>query len=495
MNLNFGTVAGAAACALLLSINAHGVPGEAGTIDATWGGAGQVKTPIGLNGNADPLVVGTALQADRKLVVAASCEGAESNASLRNVCLVRYLPDGTLDASFGSGGILHQSWFASASDYAVAVLVQSDQKLIVVANCGSFCYARLNSNGSFDTTYGTSGTGIERPLNTSMTATHAEHHPDGRLSIVGHCTNGRMCAMRINSDGIIDGSFGTLGRAFHDITAGPDSAHHVVAERDGAITMAGRCNGLACVVRLDGFGALDTSFSLTGYKLAACGTTEFATKIRRQPDGKYLIGGAVNTAGVFSVCVTRLNADGTVDTGFASGGIYAANFSTNSSTQFGDIHLQPDGRIIVVGSCYGPTSVCARRLNGDGSQDPSFANVNGGTLQFGGGATLHSFPTLLVPLPNGNFNLVNSCEASAISFRQVCSFGFEGGAQAYRHCTLDLDGDGRVLPGTDALMLTRIAAGFKGDKITNGVSFAAHATRTDATSIHAYLVEQCGFKL
>ncbi len=496
MNQSFSTLVGAAVCALLVSINSHAAPGEAGTIDATWGGTGQVKTPIGLNGSGDPSVVAAVLQADRRLVVAAYCSGAEANLTLPNPCLIRYLPDGTLDASFGSGGIVHQSWTANVADRPVAVLVQSDQKLIVVGACGNVCFARLNVDGSFDTSYGPNGTGIVYYNSApTMVARHAEMHPDGRFSIVGWCTDGRLCARRFNTSGVSEGFFGTFDLAAHDITAGDDISTHSVAEIDGAVTIAGQCNGQACVVRLNSSGALDTSFNGTGFRLSVCPSTDFASRIRRQPDGKYLVGGSVLNAGLTTaVCVTRLNADGSLDTGFATAGVYSTNFAGAAFMTLGDIHLQPDGRIIVSASCSAASNtVCARRLNSDGTQDPSFANVNGGTLAFSGGAGQHGNPVLIVPTPNGNFNLVNRCNTSAIAFGQVCSFRFEGGPQAYRQCNLDLDGDGRVLSITDALMLARMAIGFKGLPVTNGITFAAHATRTTPSAIQSYLVEQCGF--
>lgn len=501
MNFVLYTLARALVPALLLVslifTNATAAPGEPGTIDATWGGGtGRVFTPIGIDGAGVPSVIDAALQLDGRLLVAAYCRGIEANANLVNPCLVRYLPDGALDTSFANGGIFHQSLRANFSDVLLRTFVLPDQKILLIADCGSTCVARLNVDGSFDTSFGGDGTGI-RILSFNSPpfgVGHADMHPDGRITIAGFCTDGRMCAARILLDGSLDGTFGNLGLAVFDITAGADSAAAVVAEPDGSATMAGICDGRACVARLTPDGTLDTNFNGTGFRLLLCpAPTDYANRIRRQPDGKYVLGGTVPGTPDNSICVMRLNANGSIDAGFATGGTYAAIFGT--TTTLGDIHLQPDGRIIVAGSCTGPTSVCARRLNGDGTVDPSFANANGGTLAFGGGMVFSGIPARLVSRPDGNFYIVNPCRTGSFSSpNQICTFRFEGGPQAYSACSLDFDGDGQALSRTDLLLLLRMSLGFKGSAITGGVTFPAHATRTDAAFIERYAVDYCGFR-
>jgi hypothetical protein len=67
-----------------------------------------------------------------------------------------------------------------------------------------------------------------------------------------------------------------------------------------------------------------------------------------------------------------------------------------------------------------------------------------------------------------------------------------GGEMAYRECSLDVDGDGKVLATTDALIHARVALGMKDAAVINGITFAAHAARKTWPDIRAYLVNHCG---
>src|SRR3954469_16422017 len=60
---------------------------------------------------------------------------------------------GSLDTTFGTGGIVTTSLTSKGSDFATAVLLQPDGKL-VAAGTG---LARFNSNGTLDTSFGSGG--------------------------------------------------------------------------------------------------------------------------------------------------------------------------------------------------------------------------------------------------------------------------------------------------------------------------------------------------
>ena len=83
-------------------------------------------------------------------------------------------------------------------------------------------------------------------------------------------------------------------------------------------------------------GTLDTSFVTT----VGASSTVSATAI--QPDGKIIIGGALTTySGALANRITRLNSDGTIDTGFLASG---------ASSTVSAIAIQPDGKIIIGGA-------------------------------------------------------------------------------------------------------------------------------------------------
>ncbi len=91
-----------------------------------------------------------------------------------------------------------------------------------------------------------------------------------------------------------------------------------------------------------------------------------------QPNGKILIGGAfTSVGGVPRSCIARLNANGSLDTGFNPG---ADHFFVNSSSVH-SLAVQPDGKIIIGGQFTfvgGFNRNYIARLNADGSVDPDF---------------------------------------------------------------------------------------------------------------------------
>ena len=76
-----------------------------------------------------------------------------------------------------------------------------------------------------------------------------------------------------------------------------------------------------------------------------------------------------------------------------------------------------------------------------------------------------------------------------------CLARFEGGSFDARNCSLDIDGDGRVLATTDMLIGTRVALGITGNAVIGGITFAPNATRNSWPLIRDYLVTQCGMSL
>ena len=78
---------------------------------------------------------------------------------------------------------------------------------------------------------------------------------------------------------------------------------------------------------------------------------------------------------------------------------------------------------------------------------------------------------------------------------KLCLARYEGGPFDARNCSLDTDGDGRVLATTDMLIGTRVALGITGNAVIGGITFAPNATRNTWPLIRDFLVTQCGMSL
>jgi uncharacterized protein (TIGR03437 family) len=239
------------------------------------------------------------------------------------------------------------------------ILVQSDGKILIVGDFKTVNgvsrtgIARLNADGSLDTSFDASGFTVN--LNNVAIGSRIAQQSDGRILVLGPNN-----LIRLNEDGSLDQSFRGPTR--------PPFISQVLLQPDGKIL--GMIEG-ARLIRLNSDGSPD-AFAYGGTVFSQ-GTTRVA--IALQPDGKILVGGHhVNPIGATSGIFLRVNADGSRDSSFnpgtgpkSFGGFYAAFIS--------DIAIQPDGKIILSGNFdyYNGTPVTGIiRLNPDGSLDPSF---------------------------------------------------------------------------------------------------------------------------
>ena len=333
-----------------------------GTLDSSFGTGGKVATDFGGRFQSATSV---ALQADGKLVVA----GGAVNGFFNDFVLARYENDGTLDASFGSGGKVITSFGVSAQAFAVAV--QADGKVVVAGQANldggyNFELVRYNGDGSLDGSFGNGGrvtTGfgtIEQGFSWAQGYALAVQ-PDGKLVVAGqaYINAGFDAALaRYESNGTLDTSFGNGGKVITDLGGGNDWMNSVAVLPDGKIVAAGQANivrgfGFA-VVRYESNGRLDTSFGNGGTT-----TTDFflldqgfsvaqASALAVLPDERIVVGGRAYHDGGFHYALARYNFDGTLDGSFGTGGKVTNDFGRDYE-QVRSIAAQPDGKFVMAG--------------------------------------------------------------------------------------------------------------------------------------------------
>ena len=349
-----------------------------GSLDSSFGSGGQVTVAFDLGGTIADYGMAIARQPDGKLVVAGYAE-KDSNGNF-DLAVTRMHDNGTPDTSFGSGGKVTVAVDLGGSNFDIAndVLVQPDGKIVLVGwaeragNDQDFVAVRLLSNGALDNTFGVAGKavvhfdlgGINRD-----TAEAAVLQSDGKIVMVGSVELSNydfdFAAARLDTDGLLDTSFGSGGRVnigFDRGGADQDFAEAVAIDNQGRLVLAGRSEGPQhvdhdfAVARLLSTGSLDTSFSSDGKVTVGIDVgmgLDQAFGVAMAPSNKIIVAGTAWIGGLNSdLAAVRLNDNGTVDTGFGSNGRSRVAFDIAGS-DFGDeqraLAIGIDGGIIMAG--------------------------------------------------------------------------------------------------------------------------------------------------
>lgn len=383
-------------CVLLaLSCNAYAQPGVP---DSTFSLDGKVITAIG---NADEYGRSVAIQADGKIVVA----GYSDTGSGYDFVLIRYNDDGTLDNTFGTGGMVLTD-FGSSTDQAFSVTIQPDGKIVVAGKGDDFftdipanyeiALARYNTDGTLDNTFGTAGKVL-----TDVGSSASDHgysvaiQTDGKIVVAGSSDNGSsvdFALLRYNSDGSLDLTFDADGIVTADF-GGYDIGYSVAIQSDGKIVVAGSSsigpnNYDFALARYNSDGSPDNTFDSDGMLLTDLGSQyDMARSVALQADNKIVAAGSMDNGSGNDFALVRYNTDGTLDNTFDSDGI-ATTLIGGSSTGT-SLAIQSDGKIVVAGYSFNTGSsadFALARYNSDATLDNTF-NTNGTVITDFGGTT------------------------------------------------------------------------------------------------------------
>jgi uncharacterized delta-60 repeat protein len=267
-----------------------------GSLDMSFGEGGVAITDR-LNASG---IFALALQVDGKIVAAGQAFNRTTSRS--DIAVARYLPNGKLDQSFGDGGVVITD--VGANDFARAVAIQPNGR-IVVAGVGDptfgqleFAVARYRPNGTLDPTFGNNGV-VTTFVGDGYSATALALQPDGRIIAAGR-----------------------------NFSAGSDIA----------------------LVRYLANGTLDPIFGDNGRVLADLGQTEQVNGLVLQQDGRLVTAGSLtNSLGERSFLVARFEQSGALDTTFSGVGYVITDVSGNAFSSAFALALQSNGRIVVAG--------------------------------------------------------------------------------------------------------------------------------------------------
>jgi uncharacterized delta-60 repeat protein len=367
-----------------VSIPLSKIQAAEGDLDLTFGSGGKVTTDFNNDGDFGRAI---ALQPDGKIVVG----GGTNVGNGSDFALVRYNTNGSLDLGFGVGGKTSTDF--GASDGIRAIALQTDGKIVAVGitingTTSDFALARYNQNGSLDTSFGTAGKVVTDFFGGFDDADAIVLQSDGRIVVVGEAFAGdaesfNFALARYNTNGSLDPGFGSGGKVSTDF-GGVDFGTGAALQPDGKIVAVGSSESQFALARYNNDGSLDSGFGSGGKVITAfpSGLGD-ATAVTLQGDRKILVAGY---SGFYDFTLARYESNGNLDSSFGSGGTVITDFF-GSSDQGLAVALQSDGKAIVAGAVFNPsgsTDFGLARYNTSGNLDSSFGSNGRVTTDFSG---------------------------------------------------------------------------------------------------------------
>jgi uncharacterized delta-60 repeat protein len=406
--------------AALLACSGAASASSPGDLDPTFGANGVVVQQLGTGPKPETDLKAVAVQRDGKVVAAGDVYNAGAT-----IFVARFNPDGSPDQSFANGGRLVVQFGAAGQggSEALGAAVQPDGKIILggwaaddAANDDLLLF-RLNPNGSLDSTFGTGGVVLAALGGGSSGERWAEARelalrPDGKIVVGGDASNssghGELLVARLNADGSLDPAFGsggwTLSNAAEFTTA-------LALQGDGKVIASGDhyASGGSEVVltRFNADGGVDSSFASAGtlatqlgVGCSVCASPQSEIEaLAVQPDGRILGAGFADDAENEASLVIRLNPDGSFDPSFGTGGEVLDEMGMPSTdysprSRLLALALQANGRILVGGlgsDGNGNDALLLARLTGNGSRDPEFGSGGTSLSQLGTTTSPYSY--------------------------------------------------------------------------------------------------------
>lgn len=382
-----------------------------GALDLTFSSSGKQTVAFDLGSSKTDSANDVAIDSSGRIVVVGSA--LKSGTADYDFAVTRLKSDGSIDGSFGASGIqtIPFNLGGNNEEEATGVAIDANGKIVIVgrvqrSSTGDFDFGivRLNSDGSLDTTFNSTG---KRTVFFDLGGTKEDEATDvaidsnGKIVVVGFAEratptgNFDYAVARLNSDGSLDTTFNSTGKATVAFDLGGSNADYcscVAIDSSNRIVLGGGVKRTAVqdydfgVARLKTDGTLDTTFNSTGKRQIAFdqgnGNDDEATGIAIDGNGKIVVVGYAQEGGTSTdhdFAIARLNSDGSSDLSFNSNGKLPLDVSDRDDFAT-DVAIDSKGRIVVVGygeRLAGNNDFAVIRLNTDGSLDTNFAGMGG----------------------------------------------------------------------------------------------------------------------
>lgn len=212
-----------------------------GQPDVLFGSGGKIDINAALTVNGNSEARALAIQPDGKILIAGYAFGAGNSELL----VMRLNVDGSPDAGFGTAGITRTP-VGTGEDIANAMVLQPDGRIVIAGSTivadgrRDFVVARYTSNGTLDPSFGTGGLTTTAVGPGDDIAYALTRMPWGRLVAAGSAristgaSGTDLALVSYNADGSVDRYFGDLGKRMVDVSDFDDIVYGLVNDIDGA---------------------------------------------------------------------------------------------------------------------------------------------------------------------------------------------------------------------------------------------------------------------
>lgn len=406
--------------------------GSIGQLDTSFYDKGFVTFSSLADGNGQDEFLAMTFDSQQRLVVVGQSDNSDINSDL---VVMRFLPEGELDMSFATDGLFthHNAAGGGGADMGYAVVTGADNEIYV--------------------------TGYSRGLSSDRD----------------------MAVWKLTPSGTLDTDFGTGGIFTHDNAAGGnfhDEGRAIALDSSGRIVVAGFSHYTSSrraltLWRLLPDGTLDTDFDGDGIvwrnDTPSTGSSQ-AESFRFNLTGDIFVAGRLDDAsGIANMAVWKLQANGALDTGFASGGVFQHDNAAGGEDFDAamDLAIDDEGRLLIAGNstnAIGNSVLTLWRLTNQGALDTSFINNGVQTFDVSNiyGISSQNYVEALTLDPQGRPVVTGSCKDDMCAWRflpdgaideDFGNNGFMAHNSAAGGFALDsgscvlLDAEGRILIG------------------------------------------------
>jgi uncharacterized delta-60 repeat protein len=511
---------------ITLSIGAITAVAQPGTLDTSFASQGLARAST--NGSAHSYQA-AARQSDGSVVFVGSCT---ATTGLPSMCIARMNADGSFvesGSALGSRTWHHNNTSGNAG--ATAVAIDAEDRIVVAGYCSSvatrndFCVVRFLPNGTLDQSFGNGGAAIIAlsPGAYDEYATSLVIDEIGNHYVGGQCylpAGGiSMCVAALDGNGAPLMRFGTNGIGHFqftlNLTVRNDFLNAIALKPNGGLILGGSCPFPAdqppqfCTIDVSASGA-----RLTSSIMQASLTAAVSSSIRAMAwtyDRSLMLSGECygGTGTGRDFCLARYDPNAAVSERYQPLDLSGTGVKRHSLGYQAGVDspqamlIQSDGRILSVGTCaLNPATqrdaFCFQRYLPTGEEDrtiaANFDGVGSVVTEFVANSLLNDRALAVFLNHDGSMLVAGTCQGVGGVNYDICIAKYRGGPQPGTSCSLDIDGDGRFNPLVDGLIITRIALGLTTNAVTQGIQFPAHAVRRGWDVIASYLTTQCGVR-